>query len=90
MTILPFPVPADASAFDPSAVRIIGDAFEEAWHYLQSTGTTFHTDGHAEQTREILARCIIEMAKLGERDQRRLRDAALAHLAEANVRRGRD
>ena len=69
MTILPFPVPADASAFDPSAVRIIGDAFEEAWHYLQSTGTTFHTDGH---------------------DQRRLRDAALAHLAEANVRRGRD
>jgi hypothetical protein len=30
------------------------------------------------------------MAKLGERDQQRLRDAALAHLAEANIRKARE
>jgi len=39
---------------------------------------------------KILARCIVEMAKLGERDQGRLRDAARAHLAEANNHRGRE
>ena len=85
MTVLSFPVPDDASAFDPSTVRILSDAFEEAWQALRTTGTTSHTDGHAQQTREILARCIVEIAKRGERDQRRLRDAALAHLAETNV-----
>lgn len=36
------------------------------------------------------ARCIIEVAKLGERDQRRPRDAALAHLDEANIRKARE
>lgn len=90
MSVLPFPARKDASAFDPSSVRILGDAFEEAWHSLQTSGTTFHIDGNAEQTREILARAIIEMAKLGERDQRRLRDGALAHLANVNVRNGHD
>jgi hypothetical protein len=88
MTVLPFPAPKDASAFDPSIIRILSDAFEEAWHSLQASGTTFHIDGSAEQVREILARCIIERAKRGERDGRRLRDAALVHLAEVNVRKG--
>jgi hypothetical protein len=90
MTILPFPLQSDASAFDPHSIRILSDAFEDAWQSLQTTGTTFHIDGQADQTREILARCIIEMAKLGERDQRKLRDAALAHLAEANIRKARN
>jgi hypothetical protein len=90
MTILPFPLRSDASAFNPDSIRILSDAFEDAWQSLQTTGTTFHLDGQADQTREILARCIIEMAKLGERDQRKLRDAALAHLAEVIVRKGRN
>jgi hypothetical protein len=90
MTTLPFPSRADASAFDPEAIRILSDAYEDAWQSLHVGGTTLHLDGQEVQTSEILARCIIELAKLGERDRRRLRDAALAHLAEANVRRGRD
>jgi hypothetical protein len=65
-------------------------SIQDAWQSLQTTGTTFHIDGQADQTREILARCIIEMAKLGERDQRKLRDAALAHLAKANIRNARN
>jgi hypothetical protein len=87
MSILPFPSHADASAFDPESLNILTGAFEDAWQALQTTGTTFHFDGHAEQTREILARCIIAVAKLGERDRDRLRDAALAHLAQANIRK---
>ena len=90
MTVLPFPTPDDASAFDPSTVHILTDAFEEAWVSLQTSGTPFHAVGHAQQTREILARSISEVAKLGERDQRGLRDAALAHLAEANIRKARE
>jgi hypothetical protein len=90
MTVPSFPLLSDVSAFDPDSIRILSNAFEDAWQSLQTTGTTFHIDGQADQTREILARCIIEMAKLGERDQRKLRDAALAHLAKANIRNARN
>jgi hypothetical protein len=86
----PFPTRPDASAFDPEAISILSDAFEDAWQSLHISGTTLHLGGQEEQTSEMLARCIIEVAKLGERDRHRLRDVALTHLAEANVRRGRD
>jgi hypothetical protein len=90
LTTLPFPSHPDASAFDPETISILSDAFEGAWQSLNSGGSNVHLGGQEAQTSEVLARCIIELAKLGERDHRRLRDAALAHLAEANVRRGRD
>jgi hypothetical protein len=90
MSITAFRSRPDASAFDPESIRILSDAFEDAWQSLHTTGTTFHLDGRTDQTRDILARCIIEVAKLGERDRRRLRDAALAHLAEANIRNARN
>jgi hypothetical protein len=89
MTTLPFPSRADASAFDPESIQVLCDAFEDAWRALHTSGTTSHLGGQEEQTSEMLARYIIELAKLGERDPRRLREAALAHLAEANIRRGR-
>ena len=90
MTDLPFPLPKDASVFDPATVRILSDALDQAWGALQTSGATFLTDETANHAREVLARCIVEMAKLGERDHGRLRDAALAHLAEANIRKGRE
>jgi len=90
MGIFPFPSNPHVSAFDPETVSILSDAFEDSWQSLHKSGTTLHLGGQEEQTSEMLARCIIELAKLGERDPRRLRDAALAHLAEANIRRGRD
>jgi hypothetical protein len=90
VTNFPFPTRSDASAFDPKAIGILSDAFENAWQSLHAGDTTLHFGGQEEQTSEMLARCIIELAKLGERDRHRLRDAALAHLAEANIRRGRD
>jgi hypothetical protein len=90
MTTLPFPLRSDASAFDPETISILNDAFENAWQSLNSGGSNVHLGGHEQQTSEILARRIIDLAKLGERDPRRLRDAALAHLTEANIRKGRD
>jgi hypothetical protein len=87
MFTFPFPSPADASIFDPDSVRILSGALDDAWQSLHDAGTTLYRDSEVERTRRILARCIIEVAKLGERDRHRLRDAALAHLAEANVRK---
>ncbi len=69
-----------SGSFDPASIRRSPNPFEEAWLALKSGRTAFAKDSDA--AREILAKCIVEMAKLGERDQRRLRDAALAHLAE--------
>lgn len=90
LAVLPFPVPAEAAAFEPASLRILGGALEEAFQSLRTAGATFQTDRREQKTREILARCIIELAKLGERDRSTLRDAALAHFAEENIRNGRD
>jgi hypothetical protein len=67
--------------FDPEAVRILTSAFNDAWKSIADSGMTFASNGHAEAMREILALRIIELARLGERDQNRLRDYALLHLA---------
>jgi hypothetical protein len=31
MIVLSFPLPSDAEAFDPDSIRILSDAFEDAW-----------------------------------------------------------
>jgi hypothetical protein len=71
-------------SFDPESIRRSANPFEEVWQSFRTSGTSFEKDGHANAAREMLAKCIVEMAKLDGRDQRRLRDAALAHLAQAN------
>jgi hypothetical protein len=72
-------------AFDPEAVRVLVAALDDAWRSLQRSGVYFKSGGHAQATREKLARRIIEMAKLGERDPTRLRDDALYYLAQSNL-----
>ena len=47
---------------------------------------TYATDGHATETRDRLAKRIIELARGGERNQRVLRDAALLYLAQEDLR----
>jgi hypothetical protein len=81
-----WPRAAETGVFDPARVGILGDALEDAWRSVRSTGS----EREEKWTREILARCIIDVAKLGERDQRKLREVALTHWAEAYVRKGRD
>jgi hypothetical protein len=89
VTVIPFPSPLDASAFDPDGILIMSDAFEDAWQSLHSPGTAVRTAEKEDNTRAMLASCIIEQAKAGERDRHTLRDAGLFHLAELIVRNAR-
>ena len=59
------------SVFDDQATKAMGEAFDAACKVLDETGNSsvFY---------EAVARCIIEIAKSGERDPTHLRDRALA------------
>ena len=64
--------------FDHDAIRILTTAFDDAWQRLQNSGVRFGSDHQSEQARNTLAKYIIEQARQGERDVRRLDDAACA------------
>jgi hypothetical protein len=72
-------------AFGPHEIRTLVAAFDTAWESIQASGVTFETSSHAESTRAILAKHIIEAALHRERDQRRLRDGALVALAKLQL-----
>ncbi len=74
-----------AGAFDPEAISILTTALDDAWRSLQTSGAHFKSRFQAEAARELLAQRVIEMARLGERDPRRLREDALLHLARSNL-----
>jgi hypothetical protein len=69
--------------FDPEVARVMGEAFTSAWETVQSSGNPELLDGKAEWARETLGLRIIDMAQQGERDASKLRDDALAFLAQA-------
>jgi hypothetical protein len=75
-----------SGAFHPHEVRTLVCAFEKAWEAVVASGTIFATGAQADSARAILAKHIIEAAKQGEGDQRRLRDGALLALARSNLR----
>jgi hypothetical protein len=75
-----------AGAFDADEVRILSEAFDQAWKAAQETAAPFSSDEHANATRELLALRIIEIAQLGERDSNRLRDDALSYLARTDLK----
>jgi hypothetical protein len=74
----------EAGSFDPEAILILAAALDDAWRHLQAAGVDFKSRYQAEATREMLALRIIEVAKLGERDQHCLCEDALLHLAQFN------
>ena len=59
---------AVAGPFDDSEVRILVDAFDQAWKAVEDSGAPFASEGHVSATRERIALRIIEIAQLGERD----------------------
>jgi hypothetical protein len=69
-SILPFIRPR--SDFDDDVTCTMGEAFDAACKELR--------DGHPDDAREVMAKRIVEAARLGERNVARLRDAALAAL----------
>ena len=75
-----------SEVFDPDAIRILTAAFDSAWHSLQNSGARFDSDHQSEQARNTLAKYIIEQARQGERDERRLRDGALLQYTRSNLR----
>lgn len=65
-------------AFGPEATQAMALAFDRAWLSLQSAG--LGREAAPAAVRDLLAKRIIEVAKRGEFDPERLREAALADL----------
>jgi hypothetical protein len=75
----------EAGVFDPGAVSILIAAFDGAWQSIKASRAKL-SDKQIELMRATLAKYIIEQARHGELDQCRLRDGALLHLAQSNLR----
>jgi len=50
------------TSFDPEAVETLSAAFDDAWAKIKQSGSTFARPAYERGAREILAKCIIEMA----------------------------
>ncbi len=61
-------------------------AFEAAWQALLRSGAKFGSERRAEEARDTLAKYMIEQAKQGEMDQRRLQEGVLLHFTRSNLR----
>jgi hypothetical protein len=68
------------AVFSPEIMMMLASAFESAWDSVKVSGSPLGADGNAAATREILAKHIIEMARRGERNPKRLVEDAIAHL----------
>jgi hypothetical protein len=66
--------------FDADTTIILASAFDTAWLSLQVSNSPLAADDRATETRDMLAQRIIEIARRGERDKRRLVDGALVNL----------
>jgi hypothetical protein len=67
-------------AFDLSKTRTVCDAFDDAWAFLQGSGSDLTEPSKSLESRTILAKRIIEMADHGLMDVTELRDDALAFV----------
>ena len=67
-------------AFDTGKTRMICDAFDGAWAYLQGVRSDLTTHPSHSPRRTILAKRVIEMAHQGMTDETDLRADALAFL----------
>ena len=74
------------AAFDPAQIRTLVISLDKAWESIQASGAKFENGAHAEAARTILAKHIIDAAKEGEFDERRLRDGSLTAWAQSNLR----
>lgn len=75
-----------AGVFGPEEITVLVAAFDEAWDRLEKSGARYELASAKERARQQLATRIVEMAKLGERDPRKLCEDALLFLAQINRR----
>jgi len=74
-------------AFEPESVKILTDAFDDAWARLQVSNALYGTEDYALAGRTILAKHIINAARYGEWNPKRLADDALVHLSRQKLSR---
>jgi hypothetical protein len=74
-------------AFQPEELLVLTAAFDEAWRRVEQTGVRFDSDYQLQQARNKLGKYIIDEAKNGERDKRRLRDNALLLYSQTNLQK---
>jgi hypothetical protein len=68
-------------SFDPETATLLASAFDAAWDTVRRSGSPLAANGNASSTRETLAKSIIDSARRGERDPKKLTDDALIHVA---------
>jgi hypothetical protein len=71
--------------FQPEDLLILTAAFDEAWRRLEKSGVRFDSDYRRGEARNTLGKNIIDAAKDGERDKRRLRDCALLLYRQSSL-----
>lgn len=79
MTIVPF---LANSSFDPETIEMLGGAFDDAWRTIKRSDSTLARPAYERGAREILAKCIIELAQRGERNRHNLSNSAVQFLAQ--------
>ena len=78
-----------AGVFDPEAVQILAGAFDDAWKAVLASDAPFTEYQNRKAAREIIAKHIIQQARLGERDRKKLTESALRELSRANLKSGK-
>jgi hypothetical protein len=73
------------AAFGPEATETLDSAFDAAWDVLRRSGSTLVANDKAVMTREVLAKQIIAVGRIGERNQERLVKDALTHVASCET-----
>ena len=75
--------------FEFQTREMLADVLEAAWLLLAKTGD-YKGPAKAADTRTLLAKYIVEIAKRGERDPTRLQDQALDYLRRSEDARRRN
>jgi len=72
-------------AFDPETIIVLGNAFDDAWKKIEASDRSLARGAYANAMREVIAKYIIDMARGGEREPRKLSDGAIQFL-DANYK----
>jgi hypothetical protein len=73
--------------FTPEQVKVLSDAFDDAWKHLQTSGAPYSALEYAEAARAHLARYIISTARHGNFDRQKLTKDALVYLSHRKLNR---
>jgi hypothetical protein len=71
--------------FTPEQVKILSDAFDDAWKRLQTSDAPYSAPEYAEAARAHLARYIISTARHGNIDRQKLAENALVYLSHRKL-----